>query len=198
LESGSPEPSRRSGASATTEAARETPNDARLSPASYLVTVIDEQAHPVDGGRLERLAVHVLDARDVPPELELSVTCVDVARITELNEAHLGGHGATDVLAFPIDAPDQVVDGVPGLLGDVVLCPEVAERQAPDHGRTASGELDLLLVHGILHLLGHDHARADERADMFALTDALLADFPTPAAPKQGERQRSGGRGSVR
>jgi probable rRNA maturation factor len=147
--------------------------------------------HPVDRGRLERLATHVLDAREVPHELELSVTCVDVARITGLNEAHLGGHGATDVLAFPIDAPDQVVDGIPGLLGDVVLCPEVAARQAPDHGRTASGELDLLLVHGILHLLGHDHAEPAERADMFALTDTLLADFPAPPAPKQG------GRGSV-
>lgn len=183
VESGSPEPSRRSGASATTETARETPNDARPSPASYLVTVVDEQTHPVDRGRLERLAVHVLAAREVPRELELSITCVDAARIAELNQAHLGGQGATDVLAFPIDAPDQVVSGVPGLLGDVVVCPEVAARQAPDHGRTAAGELDLLLVHGILHLLGHDHAEPAERAEMFALTDALLADFSTAAVP---------------
>jgi probable rRNA maturation factor len=181
VESGRPEPSRGSGASAATGTARETPNDARPSPASYLVTVVDDQTHPVDRGRLERLAAHVLAARAVPHELELSITCVDVTRITELNREHLGGDGATDVLAFPIDAPDQVVSGVPGLLGDVVVCPQVAARQARDHGRTAEGELDLLLVHGILHLLGYDHAEPAERADMFALTDALLAEAPLDA-----------------
>jgi probable rRNA maturation factor len=183
VESGSPEPSRRSGASATTGTARETPNDARQSPASYLVTVVDEQTHRVDLGRLERLAAYVLAAREVPRELELSITCVDVARIAELNREHLGADGATDVLAFPIDAPDQAVSGVPGVLGDVVICPQVAARQAPDHGRTAAAEVDLLLVHGILHLLGHDHAEPAERADMFALTDALLAESSTAAVP---------------
>jgi probable rRNA maturation factor len=127
----------------------------------------------------------VLATLEVPPELELAITCVDAARIAELNQAHLGGNGATDVLAFPIDAPGDVVRGVPGLLGDVVLCPIVAERQAPEHGRTAVDEADLLLVHGILHLLGHDHDDPSERAEMFALTDALLADFATPAAPRR-------------
>ena len=182
MESGSPEPSRRSGAPATTETARETPNDARPLPASYLVTVVDEQTHPVDRGRLERLAAHVLAAREVPRELELSISCVEPAHIAELNEAYLDGTGATDVLAFPIDAPQDVTPGVPGLLGDIVLCPAVAERQAPEHGRTVSDEMDLLLVHGILHLLGHDHAEPAERAEMFALTDTLLAGFATTAA----------------
>jgi probable rRNA maturation factor len=141
------------------------------------VTIADEQSRPVDRARLQRLATHVLDTLDVPVELELSISCVDPARITELNEAHLDGTGATDVLAFPIDSPDDVVAGVPGLLGDVVLCPAVAERQAPEHGRTVAGETDLLLVHGILHLLGHDHAEPAERAEMFALTDTLLVRF---------------------
>jgi probable rRNA maturation factor len=137
----------------------------------------------VDRVRLERLASHVLGSLDVPLELELSITCVDAARITELNEAHLGGDGATDVLAFPIDAPGDVVTGVPGLLGDVVVCPAVAAEQAAAHGRTAVGEIDLLVVHGILHLLGHDHAEAAERAEMFALTDVLLATFTAAAVP---------------
>ena len=141
------------------------------------VTIADEQSRPVDRIRLQRLATHVLDTLDVPSELELAISCVGTARITELNEAYLDGTGATDVLAFPIDGPDDVVAGVPGLLGDVVLCPAVAERQAPEHGRTATGETDLLLVHGILHLLGHDHAEPAERAEMFALTDTLLARF---------------------
>ena len=149
---------------------------------SHPVTIVDAQSRPVDPTRLQHLATHVLDQLEVPAELELSITCVDTARITELNEAYLGGTGATDVLAFPIDGPEDVVAGVPGLLGDVVLCPAVAERQAPEHGRTAAGESDLLLVHGILHLLGHDHADPAERAEMFALTDALLAGFATNAA----------------
>jgi probable rRNA maturation factor len=153
------------------------------SPAvSRQITIADEQSRPVDRTRLLRLATHVLENLEVPLELELSISCVEPARITELNEAHLDGTGATDVLAFPIDGPDDVVAGVPGLLGDVVLCPAVAERQAPEHGRTATGETDLLLVHGILHLLGHDHAEPAERAEMFALTDTLLAGFATGAA----------------
>jgi len=150
------------------------------SPAvSRRVTIADEQDRPVDRTRLLRLATAVLDHLDVPLELELSISCVEPARIAELNEAYLDGTGATDVLAFPIDAPQDVVPGVQGLLGDVVLCPAVAERQAPEHGRTAADEMDLLLVHGILHLLGHDHAEPAERAEMFALTDTLLADFAT-------------------
>lgn len=146
---------------------------------SHRVHVVDEQTLPVDAGRLERLARHVLARLEVPEELELWITCVDHGRIAELNREHLEGPGATDVLAFPIDAPDDVTTGVHGVLGDVVLCPEVAARQAPDLGRTAEAEIDLLLVHGILHLTGHDHADAEERAHMFALTDALLGAFAT-------------------
>jgi probable rRNA maturation factor len=183
VESGSPEPSRSTGALRTTETAGKTPADAMPSPAaSRSVTIIDEQDRPVDHTRLVRLATHVLDDLDVPLELELSISCVDPTRITELNEAHLEGTGPTDVLAFPIDDPSDVVAGVPGLLGDVVLCPAVAERQAPEHHRTVDDETDLLLVHGILHLLGHDHAESAERAEMFALTDTLLAGFTTEAA----------------
>jgi len=72
---------------------------------------------------------------------------------------------------------------VPGILGDVVVCPHVAAAQADEHGRTPAGELDLLLVHGVLHLLGHDHAEPEERAAMFGLTDALLSEFAAAAVP---------------
>jgi probable rRNA maturation factor len=132
---------------------------------------------PVDHTRLAALATHVLVALDVPTELELTVSCVDVDRITELNEAHLDGDGPTDVLAFPIDAPDEVTPGVPGLLGDIVLCPRVAVAQAADHGRDGAAAIDMLVVHGALHLLGHDHAEPAERTEMFTLTEALLASF---------------------
>lgn len=141
------------------------------------MVVTDDQTEDVDVGRLERLARHVLARLEVPTELELAVICVDAGRIKDLNVAHLGGSGPTDVLAFPIDGVVEVTPGVPGMLGDVVVCPRVAAAQAPDHGRTTAGEIDLLVVHGILHLLGHDHAEEDERHRMFTLTDELLAAF---------------------
>ena len=152
--------------------------------ATHTISVVDDQTVPVDLVRLRRLAAHVLASLHVPAELEVSITCADPQRITELNEAYLGGSGPTDVLAFPIDAPDDVVAGVPGLLGDVIICPSVAVSQASAHDRTPEAEIDLLLVHGILHLLGHDHAEQRERAEMFGLTDDLLAKFALGVVPE--------------
>ena len=186
MESASPEPSRSRPTTDATGTAVQGPaaagDDPRrphaaLDTSTHTVTVIDEQRLPIDTSRLTRLAHHVLRRLDVPVELELSVTCVDREPIGELNAVHMGKAGPTDVLAFPIDDVDAVAPGVPGLLGDVVLCPAVAVEQAGDHGRTAETELDLLLVHGVLHLLGHDHASADEQERMFGLTDDLLAAF---------------------
>ncbi len=109
--------------------------------------------------------------------MELNVLCVDADAMTELNVAHMGADGPTDVLAFPLDAPGEALAGEPSILGDVVLCPEIAARQAAEHGVSEAAELELLLVHGILHLLGHDHADEDERREMFGLTDRLLGAF---------------------
>jgi probable rRNA maturation factor len=141
------------------------------------VFVADEQRLDVDLGRLRRLASHVLVSQRVPDAMELNVLCVDRSAITELNRHHMGASGPTDVLAFPMDLPGETTGGGPAILGDVVLCPDVAAGQAPEHGTTLEGELELLLVHGILHLLGHDHADHEERAEMFGLTDRLLAEF---------------------
>ena len=141
------------------------------------VFVADEQGRPVDVGRLHRLATFVAASQDVPADMELSVFCVDPVVMAELNAAHMGADGATDVLAFPIDLPGEALADEPAVLGDVVLCPQVAADQAVAHGSTPEAELDLLLVHGILHLLGHDHAEEDERHRMFALTEELLERF---------------------
>ncbi len=137
----------------------------------------DEQTTAVDAERLRRLATHVLHAESVPDAMELSVLCVDRTAIAELNAHHMDKRGPTDVLAFPLDLPGETAPGEPAILGDVVLCPDVAAEQAPDHGTTTEGEIDQLLVHGILHLLGHDHAEPQERAAMFGLTDRLLQAF---------------------
>ncbi|MGH8910263.1 MAG: rRNA maturation RNase YbeY [Egibacteraceae bacterium] len=141
------------------------------------VYLADEQSRPLDDGRLQRLAEYVLADRQVPEVMELSVLCVEREVITRLNETHMGGEGATDVLAFPIDYPGETAPGQPALLGDVVLCPAVAAEQAERDGGGLHQEVELLLVHGILHLLGHDHAEPRERAVMFTLTDQLLAGF---------------------
>ncbi len=138
------------------------------------VFVADEQSRPVDIEELSALAEHVLREQRVPEDMELSLLLVDEEHMARLNEEHLDGAGPTDVLAFPIDAPGETPEGVPAMLGDVVLCPAVAERQAPDG---AAAELRMLTVHGILHLLGMDHADPGEEREMFGRTDELLASF---------------------
>lgn len=140
------------------------------------VVVADEQESQVDTDDLVDLARHVLRRREVPEAMEVSLLLVDEATMADLNVEHMGGSGATDVLAFPIDAPGEAPPGAPAVLGDVVLCPEVAGRQAAERARARHDELRLLTVHGLLHLLGWDHAEPDEERAMFALTDELLAE----------------------
>ena len=138
------------------------------------VFLADEQELEVDGDDLVRLTRHVLDARRVPEDMEVALLLVDEPTIAELNRQHLGHPGPTDVLAFPIDEPGESPPGVPAVLGDVVLCPAVAYAQASGFGREPHAELRLLTVHGLLHLLGLDHAEPEAEREMFALTDALL------------------------
>jgi probable rRNA maturation factor len=121
----------------------------------------DQGDEPVDVERWSRLASAVLDAEAVQGELNLLF--VDEAAMAELNAEHLGETGPTDVLSFPIDGPAA---GADGLLGDVVVCPAVARRNAPDHAGTYDDEVALLVVHGVLHVLGHDHAESAEAAVM--------------------------------
>jgi probable rRNA maturation factor len=139
------------------------------------VFLADEQRIEVDVEDLVALAHSVLAARRVPPDMEVALLLVDEPTIAQLNQKHLGHDGPTDVLAFPIDEPGESPPAGPAILGDVVLCPAVAQRQARDRGVTEHSELQLLTVHGILHLLGMDHAEPDEERVMFSLTDELLA-----------------------
>jgi len=144
---------------------------------SVEVFAADEQSEvDVDTLRWVRLARDVLDAEGVGGDVEMSMLFVDEPAMAELNRRFLGSEGPTDVLAFPIDedvieagrSPDsggpgpgtlaQEASEVPIVLGDVVLCPSVAQRQAPEHAGTYHDEMALLVVHGILHLLGMDHA----------------------------------------
>ena len=141
------------------------------------VYLADEQDLVVEHEGLVELARFVLAERRVPAEMELALLLVDESTIAGLNAEHLSGEGPTDVLAFPIDEPGQSSPGGPSVLGDVVLCPAYVARQAAEHGVTLGSELRMLTVHGILHLLGMDHAEPEEEREMTALTARLLEAF---------------------
>src|SRR3989440_947123 len=173
------------------------------------VFAADEQTDiPVDTMRWVRLAENVLQAEGVKGDAELSVLFVDEDAIADLNRRFLGKTGPTDVLAFPIDeepveggrSPDSGGTGpgylpaeptdLPVLLGDVVICPAVARRNAPDHAGTYEDELALLVVHGILHLLGMDHVDEEEATAMERRERELLDRFhqrgPSGASQPEG------------
>ena len=144
------------------------------------VDVINESGMDVDATRLVTLSRHVLDALKVHPQAELCVKLVDVSAMEHLHVHWMDEPGPTDVLAFPMDELRPGREGEEpeeGVLGDVVVCPQVAEAQARTAGHSTTDEVDLLLTHGILHLLGYDHAEPDDKAEMFGLQDRLLADW---------------------
>lgn len=153
------------------------------------VLVADEQdACAVDERRWQRLVELVLADLDVPEGAEVTLSFVGETDMAALNLAHMGGTGPTDVLSFPIDGPSLgagsllPVDGVPCLLGDVVICPAVAQRNAAEHAGTYEDEVALLVVHGLLHLVGHDHAADAEREVMQGAERRLLERHHGPLA----------------
>ncbi len=138
------------------------------APVPVDIEVGDEQDDvAIDAGALAALAGAVLAAEGVYGPAELTLTFVDETEMAELNARHMGEPGPTDVLAFPLDDPAEVRPaGMTALLGDVVVCPVVARRYATEHVRSTDHELALLVVHGVLHVLGHDHGEPDEAAVM--------------------------------
>lgn len=155
------------------------------------IDVVNESGVPVDEQGLRLVARHVLERMEVAPLAELSILLVDVEAMERLHLRWMNEPGPTDVLAFPMDeldlrgsrgvahasghGPDDGQEAPPALLGDVVLCPEVALRQAQEAGHSAEDELQLLCTHGILHLLGFDHGDAEEHTRMFGLQGELLS-----------------------
>ncbi|MEV0733066.1 MULTISPECIES: rRNA maturation RNase YbeY [Polymorphospora] len=147
------------------------------------IEIANESGVGVDTDAVLAVARHALEEMGVNPLAELSVLLVDIDYMTELNHRWMDGDGPTDVLAFPMDegsvdhGPGEVAGGEPALLGDIVLCPEVAAKQAVTAGHSAADELHLLTVHGVLHLLGYDHAEPEEEREMFELQARLLSSW---------------------
>jgi probable rRNA maturation factor len=147
------------------------------------IEVLNESGTEVDAHELSRLSRFVMDRMRVHPLAELCIKIVDEATIAQLNEQWMDKEGPTDVLAFPMDElrPGLVTEEPEeGVLGDLVLCPAVAERQATEAGHPTKDEVELLTVHGILHLLGYDHAEPEEHLEMFGLQDRLLGEWRGP------------------
>jgi probable rRNA maturation factor len=150
------------------------------------IEILDESGADVDVQVLAQLSRFVMDRMRVHPQAELCIKLVDEETIATLNEQWMDKQGPTDVLAFPMDElRPGLVNEEPeeGILGDLVLCHAVAARQARtaresgQAGYRVEDEVDLLTVHGILHLLGYDHAEPEEHREMFGLQARLLAEW---------------------
>lgn len=151
------------------------------------IEVNNESGVEVDDESLVRLGRHILDSLHVHPESELSIILVDIDAMEKLHIEWMDEPGPTDVLSFPMDELRPGTASRPtasGILGDVVLCPEVARTQAADAGHSMEEELLLLTTHGMLHLLGFDHAEPAEEKEMFGLQRQLLSGFLGREAPE--------------
>lgn len=129
---------------------------------------------------LQELVQFAFGKLRVNPEADLAIIAVDEASMEQLHLQWMDEPGPTDVLSFPMDElrpPKPGDEPVSGILGDIVLCPSVAKKQADAAGHSVIAELQLLTVHGLLHLLGFDHAEAEEEKEMFGLQNSLLEQF---------------------
>jgi len=143
-----------------------------------VIDLNNESGVEADELGLIELARFALDKLRIHPQAELSILLVDETTMADYHERFMDLPGPTDVMSFPMDelrAPEDDEEPPMGLLGDIVLCPQVTARQAPDNGRSVDGEAEYLLIHGLLHLLGHDHAEPEEKAVMFGLNDRIIA-----------------------
>ena len=144
------------------------------------IEINNESVVPVDEIALQRLATFALDYLHVHPDAELAILLVDESAMEQLHVQWMDEPGPTDVLSFPMDELRPGTEDQPtpaGLLGDIVLCPQVAIEQAEKAGHSPLDEMLLLTTHGLLHLLGFDHAEPDEEKEMFALQRDLLVGF---------------------
>jgi len=144
------------------------------------IEINNESGVDVDEVVIQRLATFVLDQLHVHPEAELAIVFVDEGAMEQLHVQWMDEPGPTDVLSFPMDElrPGTEEEPTPpGLLGDIVVCPQVAATQAEQAGHSTLEEVQLLTCHGLLHLLGFDHAEPEEEQEMFGLQRDLLVGF---------------------
>ncbi|MBE6478832.1 MAG: rRNA maturation RNase YbeY [Propionibacteriaceae bacterium] len=143
-----------------------------------MIDINNESGEQVDTQALVRLARYALQELRIHPQSDLSILLVDEDTMAVYHKRFMDLEGPTDVMSFPMDelrAPAADEEPPQGLLGDIVICPAFTGAQAPGNGRTNQEEMEYLLIHGLLHLLGHDHAEPEEKAVMFGLNDRIIA-----------------------
>jgi probable rRNA maturation factor len=152
------------------------------------VEVNNESSMEADLEAVAALGRHVLDSLYVHPEAEVSVIFVDEDAMERLHLEWMDLPGPTDVMSFPMDELRPGSPGSPtpaGMLGDIVICPQVAAQQARTGGHSTADEILLLATHGLLHLLGYDHEDPAEKEEMFGLQRSLLEAFLGRPAPRE-------------
>jgi probable rRNA maturation factor len=143
-----------------------------------MIDINNESGLEADELGLVALTRFALDRLRIHPQAEVSIMLVDETTMSDYHVRFMDEPGPTDVLSFPMDElrpPKDDEEPPLGLLGDIVLCPSVTAKQAADNGRTTDEEAEYLLVHGVLHLLGFDHAEPEEKVVMFDLNDQIIA-----------------------
>lgn len=143
-----------------------------------MIDINNESGMPADELGLVALSRYALDQLRIHPQADLSIMLVDEETMTHYHERFMDLPGPTDVMSFPMDelrAPMDDEEPPLGLLGDIAICPQITSQQAAENGREPDAEIEYLLIHGLLHLLGHDHAEPEEKAVMFALNDRIIA-----------------------
>lgn len=150
------------------------------------IEIANESTVDVHETAIVSVARFALDKMSVSQLAELSIVLVELNVMADLHERWMDLAGPTDVMAFPMEeydlprspsAGESSAADAPALLGDIVLCPGFAKDQAHKAGHSLADELHLLTVHGVLHLLGYDHAEPEEKQEMFSLQDGILAEF---------------------
>ncbi|MFC7580936.1 rRNA maturation RNase YbeY [Schaalia naturae] len=144
-----------------------------------MTEILNETETEVDGAEFAALADFVLAQMHVSSGAELNILFIDPGPMAELHKRWLDLEGPTDVMSFPMDElrPGTEDDPAEGVLGDICICPQVAQAQAQEAGHSAAEEMLMLATHGMLHLLGYDHAEPEEREEMFSLQRRLLLTF---------------------
>ena len=157
-----------------------TPGTNQRKGPSVSVELTNESGFAVDEESLQAVTMHAMASMKVHPDADVAIVLVDENAMADLHLQWMDEPGPTDVLSFPMDELRPGLEGddaAEGILGDIVLCPTVAQKQAEAAGHSLMDELHLLTVHGMLHLLGFDHAEPEEEKEMFSLQGEILRSF---------------------
>ena len=146
------------------------------------VGLVNRSGALVPETQMHSLINYGIEYMELNPECEISLTFVDVTEMEELHIKWMDEAGPTDVLSFPMDMPEEKGEAV--TLGDIVIAPAVAAKQASDAGHSVEHEIYILATHGLLHILGYDHADPDEEKVMFALQEKIVKEWSLAATDK--------------